>query len=49
MNKVVLISESKDKKCFAVCDSPFPKVKLVTNAFQAMNMKNETNSMPSSR
>ena len=49
INKVVLISESKDKKWFAICDPPFPKVKLVNNAFQAMNMKNETNSMPASK
>ena len=43
------MSESKDKKLFSVGDSPFPKVKLINNAFQAMNMKNGTNSMPSSR
>ena len=29
------------KKWFAVCDSPFPKVKLVNNAVQVKNMKNE--------
>ena len=41
INDVVLISESKDKKGFSLCDSPFPKVKLVNNAVQVKTMKNE--------